>query len=372
MVGSNKYLKLPHNCYIILTSKCNLRCLHCYGNYGVCYPNRELTGEEWSKIFKELAKNNIFYLNISGGEPTFHPDFEMIIDSLVKNKLYFMLTTNGVCNDSALNAITKAKDYLIGIQISLDGPDWKSHGFLRRDVEGKSRKAIFDQTLYSIRKLIKTGIRISIATCLHKNNILKINDLKEIIIELKPKNWSLSTISLSGRARNNQRIFVSESKFPHRFWIKIKTECRTRNIQVNFIDMPSLLQTKKYGRVYYQCPAAKWFCEIYSDGTITPCPLARVNPLSEIIFDNILNKSINEIWHGDIFNLFRNFQKSGCDGCNIKDKCDRCPPQSVQWFNDPLIPPPYCIENGESLGLNNLSKLKQKLKAALKQNNREY
>src|SRR5699024_8778803 len=117
---NTKYLKIPHNCYIILTSKCNMRCKHCYGNYGSNIPDNELSGDEWVKVIEDLSKNEVFFINISGGEPTMHPDFIKIIDALVRNEIYFMLTTNGVFNEKILHSILKAKDYILGIQISLD------------------------------------------------------------------------------------------------------------------------------------------------------------------------------------------------------------------------------------------------------------
>ena len=96
---NNQCLKIPHNCYLILTSKCNMRCKHCYGSYGNNIPEKELTGDEWIKVIEDLAKNGVFFVNISGGEPTTHPDFIKIIDALIKNEIYFILTTNGVFSD---------------------------------------------------------------------------------------------------------------------------------------------------------------------------------------------------------------------------------------------------------------------------------
>ncbi len=368
----DKYLKIPHNCYLILTSKCNMRCRHCYGDYGNQVPTRELTGNEWIKIIEDLSKNGIFFVNISGGEPTVHPDFIKIINSLVNNEIYFMLTTNGVFNDNVLNAIINAKEYILGVQISLDGADWETHGYLRRDINGKMKKSIFDKTIYTIEQLIKNKIRVSLATCLHKENIEKIDDLKRLVINLSPNNWSISTISISGRAKDNLSLYVSERKHSIEYWDKLKKECLDNNITVEFIDMPSLVKDKSSSKIYYECPASKWFCEINSDGITTPCPLARVNsPKDKIIWDNIKEKSIEEIWNGTPFNAFRKYQQTGCSGCNVKDKCDRCPPQSIQWFNDPLMPPPYCIENGKNLELDDLENLQRKLEQAKIENNRQ-
>ena len=366
------YLKIPHNCYLILTSNCNMRCKHCYGNYGMSVPNNELSGSEWIKVIEDLAKEGVFFVNISGGEPTVHLDFAEIIKSLIKNEIYFMLTTNGVFNDNIMKVILSAKDYILGVQVSLDGVDPKTHSFIRKDANGNSNSNLFDKALNTIKTLVDNEIRTSIASCIHKNNINKITELKELVIAIKPKNWSLSTISISGRAKDYENLFVSESELSKDYWLDLKAECNKNGITVGFVDMPSMVQENPNAKIYYECPAAKWFCEINSDGTVTPCPLARMNPpQKKIIWENIREKGIKEIWKGEAFNGFRYYQKNGCNGCAAKDKCDRCPPQSVQWFDDPLMPTPYCILNGEKLGLDNLDKLKERLEQAKIENKRE-
>ena len=196
----------------------------------------------------------------------------------------------------------------MGIQISLDGPDYETHGFLRKDISGNSRKELFDTALNSIKTFISAKIRVSVATCLHKTNINKIDEMKKLIISIKPSNWSISTISISGRAKENHDLYVSESRLSNEYWYKLRDECKEKNILVNFIDMPNILKDNESSRVYYECPAAKWFCEIYSDGTTTPCPLSRVNPpKNKIKWDNIKNMSIEQIWNNEPFEIFRSY-----------------------------------------------------------------
>ncbi len=359
-------LKVPHNCYLILTSKCNMMCKHCYGDYGRKLPNRELTGAQWEMIIKQLSQNRIFFVNISGGEPTVHPDFEFIIKSLVENNIYFQLTTNGLFSEKVLNQIIKSKKYIMNIQISLDGCDEDSFNYLRRDRNGRTNSSFFSIVKNNIEMLISNGLPVTIATCLHKQNYKKMSDFCDYILSISPIEWSISTISISGRARNHD-IFISETMVSDTTWTYIKTECLKQKIKVTFVDMPSLIVNNKGDLVYYQCPAANWFCEINSDGQVSPCPLARTSiSNSNLIFDNILNKNIIEIWNGDAFETFRQMQKSGCEGCISKSKCSRCPPQSIQWFNDPLKPTPYCIRHGEKLHLKNLSNLVEELDNAMK------
>ncbi len=352
----NEKLLVPHDCYIILTEKCNLRCKHCYGSFGE-ENSKELTGNDWDRVIKDLKLEGVFYLNISGGEPTMHPDFEQIVDSLIENKMYFIITTNGILSKNKLNKILEAKDYLIGIKISLDGYDYESHCYLRRSINGRVNKSVFDQTLKTIYTIIDNHIPLTIATCLHKKNVYNFDKLKKLILEIKPNSWFISTISTNGRSAENKDIYVSDSEIDANYWKKLKKELLRKNIYVNYIDMDYANSTKTDSNFYYTCPASKTFCEISSEGLVSPCPLARVNiPDCIIKFDNIKEKSIKDIWNGDAFDKFRNFMKHGCDGCVCRDKCDRCIPQSFEWFNDSTAPTPFCVKNGDKLGLKNNDK----------------
>lgn len=355
-------LLLPHDCYLILTEKCNLRCKHCYGDFGDNRKLNELSGDEWTAIIEELAKQKIFYLNISGGEPTMHPHFSKIINALIKNEMYFILTTNGIMSNKNLESILNAKKYLIGIKVSLDGHDHKTHGFLRKTVNGLASKELFTKTIETIKVIKKNDIPLTIATCLHKKNIKDLDKLKEIILELKPTSWFISTISTNGRSAINKDIFASDKELNKNYWKKLRVEMLKNNIFVNYIDMDYANQTKADSNFYYSCPAAKTFCEISSEGLVTPCPLARTNISEKYIkFENIKEKNIYDIWNGEAFEKFRKLSTEGCLGCICKNECDRCIPQSIEWFEDPSAPTPFCVKNAESLGLIEKEKWQQKL-----------
>lgn len=104
---------------------------------------------------------------------------------------------------------------------------------------------------------------------------------------------------------------------------------------------------------------------------MAPCPLARVHMKDSFKDENLLNKSIKEIWRGKSFAEFRRMQKIGCKGCKARKVCQRCIPQSIQWFKDPLKPPPYCIKNADSLRLKDSKNLHLALDDKLKQAERK-
>jgi MoaA/NifB/PqqE/SkfB family radical SAM enzyme len=335
-------------------------------------PPNELTGKEWDSVFQDLVENKVFYVNISGGEPTVHPDFIEILESLKKHKLHFIMTTNGLFKENILKKIIELDDLLIGLKISLDGPDYISNGYIRRNVKKEISENEFNRVLSNIRKLKEKKIPFTIATCLHKGNINRMDDMLALILKLKPISWYLSTISTSGRSFENLDIFASDSELGKNIWDNIRKVCEKNDIFVNYIDMPFASAKKEKRKFYYQCPAARNFCEINSDGLVSPCPLARVNIPSEYLkFENIRDKSIKEIWNGNAFKKFLNLSRQGCDGCNVKDKCDRCIPQSILWFQDHTIPPPHCIQNAKNLELKNQNTLKNLLKEKMRKYERK-
>lgn len=367
----SKKLKVPNNVYITLTSKCNLNCIHCFGCYGQNNTASELSGDEWCNIIEDLSRNKVFYVNISGGEPTVHRDFKQIVNSLVVNKMHFILTTNGLCGDDILDCLLPAKDLCLGIKISLDGYDADSHTFIRRDKNNNQSNWVFERTIKAIKFFQSKGFNCTIATCLHIMNIHDFDKMIVLIKELHPNNWYISTISNIGRAFDNNEIFVSESLLPLSYWYNLKSICENSGIAVRFVDMPNLVKSNENRNVYFQCPAARSFCEIYADGLTSPCPLARIKVPTDILsFDNIKEVSINKIWDGKSFTIFRQWQHSGCDGCIASGKCERCVPQSIQWSKDPMKPPPYCVANGENLKLKNVEELRRELMISLQKSNR--
>src|SRR5436190_23901588 len=62
-----------------LTYACNLACVHCLSSSGRRDP-RELSAAECRAVIDQLARMQVFYVNIGGGEPTVRPDFMAILD----------------------------------------------------------------------------------------------------------------------------------------------------------------------------------------------------------------------------------------------------------------------------------------------------
>jgi MoaA/NifB/PqqE/SkfB family radical SAM enzyme len=356
---SNEIYSSPYSCYINLTSKCNLRCKHCFGSYSKVEEN-ELNLEDWKKVIDELIKCNVFYVVISGGEVTQSPIFKEFINYLTKRGIYFILTTNGVFSKEVRQFIIKKKEYLISIKLSLDGPDSESHGYIRLDSNGKYNPHLFDLVLENINYFKKNKIPLSIATVLHKENIKKMDKFQKLIKKINPLNWFVSPIIPIGRGESNKFISEFYEYFDTNFWESIVEKGKEKKIKVRLIDMP--IEMEKKGLSSYSCAAAINFCEIHSDGTVSPCTLSRVIIPKEFMkFENIKEKSLQEIWDGKIFEEFRSYMNVGCEGCKVLSKCNKCVAQSFRYFGNGKSPTPFCVKNGKALGLDKFEEYKNKL-----------
>jgi len=109
-----------HSCLTVLeiTDRCNLSCSTCYAMSSPHY-GRHRTIEEVEKMLDIIVANEgePDVVQISGGEPTIHPDFFAILDIAKKKPIkHLMVNTNG---------IRIAKDFEFAKQLSTYAPDFE-------------------------------------------------------------------------------------------------------------------------------------------------------------------------------------------------------------------------------------------------------
>ncbi|MBA3289839.1 MAG: mycofactocin radical SAM maturase [Acidimicrobiia bacterium] len=112
-----------------LTYACNLSCVHCLSSSGR-RDRRELRTDEAEAVLDELARLQVFYINIGGGEPMIRRDFFPLVDHAIDRGIGVKFSTNGTFLDAAAAARLTAMDYL-DVQISVDGPDALSNDRVR-------------------------------------------------------------------------------------------------------------------------------------------------------------------------------------------------------------------------------------------------
>jgi MoaA/NifB/PqqE/SkfB family radical SAM enzyme len=112
----------PTSLFVEVTSRCNLRCAHCYVDAG--------PGGRDTDIDRLLAfvRNTVRrfgaprFVSLTGGEPTLHPRFDELLAGLRDLGLAVGLSTNGVA-PLARRVLGRHGPWLSAVQVSLDGPE---------------------------------------------------------------------------------------------------------------------------------------------------------------------------------------------------------------------------------------------------------
>lgn len=154
-------LGVPLTVHVDLTYRCNERCEHCYLEHD---DKGEMSYEELSTLFGQLADAGVFFLTLSGGEPMLRRDFWDIVARARELQFNVKLKTNAVLIREAEARRLRA----LGVeqmQISVYSHRPEIHdaitklpGSLRRTVEG-------------IRALRAAGLKVCVANVMMRSNL---------------------------------------------------------------------------------------------------------------------------------------------------------------------------------------------------------
>lgn len=154
--------KFPVAFSFAITSKCNLRCIYCYGDFnqkGIFFDFLRI-----EPLFLELSKKGVITLELSGGEPLMHPNFLEILELSLKYFYRVNIISNGVLfKSNILNLIQKEKNR-IGVQVSIDGCTEETNSKVR-DV-----KNTWESTFNNIKSLRDRNIYYRVVYMLTKSN----------------------------------------------------------------------------------------------------------------------------------------------------------------------------------------------------------
>lgn len=157
---------------IEITTDCNFKCPICYAN---CEPEKihdYMTVEQAVAKAKKAKEKGVFYLTLTGGEPTQHPELIKIVEAVAKIHPHVILVSNGLTlgrDPKIIKALKKAG--LKQISVSFDTFDPLVHQQMRGNTFIKEK-------LNAIENVAAAGIKISLIVTVSSLNL---KDLPEVI-----------------------------------------------------------------------------------------------------------------------------------------------------------------------------------------------
>ena len=166
-----------HSCLTIveITDRCNLTCTTCYAMSSPHY-GRHRTVEEVERMLDIVVANEgePDVLQISGGEPTIHPDFFEILD-IAKSKpiRHLMVNTNGIRIAKDKGFVERLASYMPDFEIYLQFDSFKPEAL--KSLRGKDLTEVRMQALENLNEFnLSTTLVVTLQKGVNDDEIGKI------------------------------------------------------------------------------------------------------------------------------------------------------------------------------------------------------
>lgn len=284
--------------WLEITEKCNLTCAHCYANSSSTQPLLgKLILDGWLRVISQASHLGCRSLQFIGGEPTLHPDLDIMIEHASNQGFEFIeIFTNATgLSSSRLNNLVR---FNVNVACSFYSAQPRVHDMITQ------RDGSFHKTVNTIKRLVEAGI-----------------SLRAGIIEMN---------------HNSGQLDVT-SDFLRSIGVKIIGADRVRSVGRG--ERLANRSNSDIQDICGQCWKGK-LC-ITPDGDAYPCIMARNS-----LVGNVLHQSLSDILYSNHLIAFRQKVKQQFENKALEsDPChpDKCNPDLQCWPDkQPCFPDKGC------------------------------
>ena len=286
-----------------ITSQCNLHCAGCYSrcNHATvdAAPVKQLTGEEWLRIFDEADELGVSFILLAGGEPMLRRD---IIEAAGKKPgILFPVFTNGTYMDEKYFDLFDRCRNLLPV-MSIEGE--------REITDARRGSGIYDRLMANMDELHRRGIIFGASVTVTTENLKEVAS-RSFLQSLSDRGCK-AVISVEFVPVTEESRELAPGEAEREFLKKEIDRLRREHPEMVYISFPG--DEKASGG----CVAAgRGFFHINSHGGAEPCPFS---PYSDI---NVRDTSLRSALQSP---LFLALQKEGVlledhpGGCVLHEK----------------------------------------------------
>ena len=329
LVKAAKERKTPLLGHFELTARCNLDCKMCYvhnQNNAECL-RRELTTEQWKKIFNEAFDCEMLYATLSGGECLLRYDFKDLYLHLWNKNIFVTVLTNGtLINDDYIDFFKSYPPDMI--QISLYGSN--EDGYLR--VTGHKG---FEKTIFAISTLMDAGIDVRVAV---NPSAYMIDDYINILRLCKNKKFY---------TQNADIYLISNRDDPGKNDYYLTNDeivsLSTQRVELYKPLVPVESTPEPFGPMCeapamgMTCKAGTCFASVTWDGRMYPCYNAMIGE-----GPSLLEMSYKDAWEKTVRAASEVVHGAECVGCPYDKTCSKCPAFRLKDLHSGHCNPDMC------------------------------
>ena len=299
-------LHVPSYLIASITSSCNLHCAGCYSRANNatedCEPERQLSDEDWLRIFKEAEELGISFILLAGGEPMLRWDVMQVAGGI--QDIIFPIFTNGTfMGDKHMELLDKCRN-LVPV-ISIEGG--------REETDSRRGEGIYDTVVSKMDELHRRGLIYGVSVTVTKENLHEVysDEFLDIMRERGCKAvFYIEYVPVTDEAKelapdDDDRSFMSERM----------DILRTNRDDMMYVAFPG--DEKSSGG----CLAAgRGFFHINSHGGAEPCPFSAYSDI------NVKDTSVREALGSGLFTALRDGGVLAGDhigGCVLHEKRDQ-------------------------------------------------
>lgn len=280
---------------VIVTYRCNAKCTMCNRYKVPSKPEEEISIETIKKL------PEMYFTNITGGEPFIRDDLKDIVRELLKKSDRIVISTNGFFTDRIVELCKEFPQ--VGIRISIEGLE-KTNNEIRGLHDG------FNRGYTTLKKLVDMGMKdVGFGMTVQDRNAADLVPLYNISDEL---GMEFATASL-----HNSFYFVESNNI-------IKDRL---TVAQNFEDLVNRLldsnSPKKWFRAYFNHGLINY---IFSQKRLLPCDMSFdtffIDPYGDVmpcngtkekqVMGNLNRQSWEELWNSEQAEKVRSFVRN-CD-----------------------------------------------------------
>lgn len=280
---------------VIVTYRCNAKCTMCNRYKVPTKPEEEISIETIKKL------PEMYFTNITGGEPFIRDDLKDIVRELLKKSDRIVISTNGFFTDRIVELCKEFPQ--VGIRISIEGLE-KTNNEIRGLDDG------FNRGYTTLKKLVDMGMKdVGFGMTVQDRNAADLVPLYNISDEL---GMEFATASL-----HNSFYFVESNNI-------IKDRL---TVAQNFEDLVNRLldsnSPKKWFRAYFNHGLINY---IFSQKRLLPCDMSFdtffIDPYGDVmpcngtkekqVMGNLNRQSWEELWNSEQAEKVRSFVRN-CD-----------------------------------------------------------
>jgi len=299
---------LPLQVVLELTTRCNLRCTHCYAAER---PRGELSTEQMRDALDQFAAAGALFLTLTGGEPLVHPDFWTICEQARKRGFSITVFTNGTLIGPA------EADRLLALQtermeVSILGSTPATHDAIT------GRKGSFERTMRAVDLLIERGLRVQMKATWMRTNIAEARAVETLAREHGAafrSGFLLMPTGPEGSRTDALRVTGDQVAALSDAWLESGWTGRPSQAALVPADPEKQANT-------IPCGAGQASCYVDCRGAVYPCVAIRRAAGS------LLEQDFARIWQDSpVLREIRGIRLADlpdCRSCALFDLCPRC------------------------------------------------